>query len=338
MRNGFIDTARFIGLSMIILAHVDPPDIIFQLRNFDLPFMVLISAFPFTLASTKVNNYGSYLYKRFKRLILPVWIFLTLYFSALFVFQPDSQILSLYTIATSFALISGIGYVWIIRVFFLVALMTPLLLAINKKVTNNTSYFVFISMLFIAFEFYVSNFNIENMGVAGNLLSMVINFIIPYSLVFMIGLRLPILSLSQTRMLGTICLTIFVSICFYLYFVNGSVVPTQVFKYPPRLYYFSYAIGVGALVWSFIVPIEKGFSLLKLKNISSFIGQNSIWTYLWHIPFVQVIEGPFLLKYVLVYMASVVLTYIQVTLVHHWLMPRIYNVRLSKTVKTLLTG
>ncbi|SFK21637.1 hypothetical protein SAMN04488079_106193 [Methylophaga sulfidovorans] len=43
MRDHRIDLLRFIGLSMIIFAHVGPPSILFQLRNFDVPLMVLIS-------------------------------------------------------------------------------------------------------------------------------------------------------------------------------------------------------------------------------------------------------------------------------------------------------
>jgi len=74
LRNERIDFLRFLGLCMIILAHVDPSDGLFQLRNFDVPLMVLISGVSFGL-SYKGEPYGSYVWKRVKRLLLPVWIF-----------------------------------------------------------------------------------------------------------------------------------------------------------------------------------------------------------------------------------------------------------------------
>lgn len=118
MRDFKIDILRFIGLFLIILAHTNVPSIIFQLRNFDVPMMVLISGIVFSLSYRATQNYPEYLWKRVKRLVLPVWIFLSLFFVFLFVFKNNDPRLNIETVLNSYLFINGIGYVWIIRVFY----------------------------------------------------------------------------------------------------------------------------------------------------------------------------------------------------------------------------
>ncbi|HUH66764.1 MAG TPA: hypothetical protein VLZ07_10065, partial [Syntrophales bacterium] len=61
MRDEKIDILRFIGLAMVILSHVRPqPSIILQLRNFDVPLLVWVSAASFGL-SYKDEPYKSYI-------------------------------------------------------------------------------------------------------------------------------------------------------------------------------------------------------------------------------------------------------------------------------------
>lgn len=39
----YIDFLKLVGLFCIILAHVGPPAVVMQLRNFDVPLMVILS-------------------------------------------------------------------------------------------------------------------------------------------------------------------------------------------------------------------------------------------------------------------------------------------------------
>ena len=57
-RNTNYDLMRFIGISCIVLAHSSAPDIVDQLRNFDVPLMVVVSGISFVQFSSK--NYNSY--------------------------------------------------------------------------------------------------------------------------------------------------------------------------------------------------------------------------------------------------------------------------------------
>ena len=74
-RDLYIDFLRFIGISLIILAHVEAPSGITQFRSFDVPLMVFVSGLSF---STKGGGFWKYVWKRVKRLCIPVYLFLTI--------------------------------------------------------------------------------------------------------------------------------------------------------------------------------------------------------------------------------------------------------------------
>ena len=124
-RDERIDLLRFIGLAMVVLAHVYPPFIVAQLRNFDVPLMVLVSALSFS-ASVKQESYGQYVWARVKRLVFPVWLFLALYFAMQWAFAfPVALPSAREPLLVPLVCIDGIGYVWVIRIFLLVALIGP---------------------------------------------------------------------------------------------------------------------------------------------------------------------------------------------------------------------
>jgi fucose 4-O-acetylase-like acetyltransferase len=78
-----LDVLKVVGLFCIILAHVKPVDIVFQVRNFDVPLMVFLSGFSFYISGGVKGSYREYFFKRVKRLVIPVWIFFCLFFFVL---------------------------------------------------------------------------------------------------------------------------------------------------------------------------------------------------------------------------------------------------------------
>lgn len=338
MRDDRIDILRFLGLIMIIFAHVGPPKILFQLRNFDVPLMVLVSGMSFGLSYTVSKTYLSYIWKRIKRLVFPVWIFLTIYFVAQLVLYPDSSELNAKTILGSYALLGGIGYVWIIRVFLLVALVSPLIFIFNKNTTSHNKYFLILVIWFLFYELlrYLSLPYIQE-GI-GNYISSITHYIIPYAIVFAVGLRLPSLNKKQLQNFMFISLGIFILIGFGLFFAYEKILPTQALKYPPSIYYFSYAFFVSCLLWRYSASIDLFIEKLKIKNVVLFIAQNSIWIYLWHIPLVKVLHTNFAVKYVVVLFISVSIVYLQVWIVNNFLINRIASDNLRRNIKALLTG
>ena len=140
-----IDYLRIVGLFCIILAHVHPPGLIFNLRTFDVPFMVVISGLLYRVTSKKQESIFHYIYKRAVRLIAPVYIFLTIYFLMLFFVTKFNIInfnefkISKKLLLGSYGMVSGIGYVWIIRIYFMIALLAKPSVKIFEKIKNKYS-------------------------------------------------------------------------------------------------------------------------------------------------------------------------------------------------------
>lgn len=89
MRDKTIDIMRVIGIMLIILAHVSPPEFLFQLRTFDVPMMIFISGMSYYVASKKDVKIVPYVKSRFRRLVVPAWIFITLFYITIYVFNPE---------------------------------------------------------------------------------------------------------------------------------------------------------------------------------------------------------------------------------------------------------
>lgn len=88
-RINYIDFLKFFGLTLIIIAHVGSPDWLLMLRNFDVPLMVMLSSILGERSYRKYESEGTILVKdyyisRIKRLVIPAWMFLSVYFSYYF--------------------------------------------------------------------------------------------------------------------------------------------------------------------------------------------------------------------------------------------------------------
>lgn len=338
MRDERIDILRFIGLAMIILAHVSPPSWLFQIRNFDVPLMVLVSGVAFGL-SYKGEMYGSYLWKRIKRLVFPAWTFLSIYFLLMLIPGFPKDLPEINKILGSYFLLDGIGYVWIIRVFLLVALVAPLVFKLHQKIPSSNAYFLLIVLIYAIYEALVFIIAPYLESEAGNYFESIILYTIPYIILFAIGLRMFSLSDKTVITTGLSLWLIFIVTCVVLYELNGRLVYTQSFKYPPQAYYLLYALAVSFTLW---LLVEKTLPFLKkipvLYPFVEFIAQNSLWVYLWHIPFADVLEMDFYIKYPIVFLLASLITFIQVQVVKNVLIPKIKSKNSQKNIYMLLTG
>ncbi len=113
-----IDFFRFIGMTAIIFAHSDIPKFLFQLRNFDVPLMVFVSGYSAFNFSSKSHDLSAYVKDRFLRLVVPLWIFLTIY---LVLRQALGDGVSTRDVIESYLMTGGPVGGWIIRVFFFMA-------------------------------------------------------------------------------------------------------------------------------------------------------------------------------------------------------------------------
>ena len=140
VREKYLDILKTIGLLCIILAHVNPPKILFQLRNFDVVLMILISSY-LSLKKQKEHNIKPYIIKRAKRLILPTYIFLTFFF--IVAYFTNIYDITIENILESYALSNyGIGYVWVIRIYFIIVLLIPIYNYLETTFNNKNLLFL----------------------------------------------------------------------------------------------------------------------------------------------------------------------------------------------------
>ena len=315
-RNTTIDLMRFMGIMLIILAHVDPPNKLFQLRTFDVPMMVFVSGMSYYCSGKTSVKMKPYVISRFKRLVLPVWVFLLVFFPAIALFHtPGFQdILTAQTILLTF-LLSGFSYVWILKIFLLMALLSPLLTQVANRVSNYA--IAAYALLFLAVSLLLSMTGYDRLGPF--LASIVRDIVIPavsYGAVFIIGYKVLALSRRQIAVcLGTF-VGVFIAYIIFNYLRHGGLDDIQDYKYPPTLYYIAYAVIMSLLIFSLLEYIK----VEKINPLIAFISSNTIWIYLWHIPIVEAfrrehVEWSVLVKYILAVSIATLLAWIQTSIV-----------------------
>lgn len=333
-----IDFLRFVGLAMVIFAHVNPPDFLFQIRDFDVPLMVLVSAWSFGLTYRGEQSYGGYLWKRVKRLIFPVWIFLSIYFVAEYFIYPASLELNFNTILSSYALVSGIGYVWIIRVFILVAVVSPFIFILNRKVKSNVWYLLGCLFGLLVYELLKFQYPSLDNNLIDKFVLNVVYYIIPFAAVFAIGLRMLNMDHRQVFFVGFVAFVVYLTCQYFFYLYGISPQFTFNYKYPPSLFYLSYSIFVSSFLWVMADRLCKGHFYFKSNSVLGFISSNSIWIYLWHIPLVKVIHYDYWIKYFLVFSIAAIVCCVQIYLVDVFIRKFIVNQRLARNIKIIFTG
>lgn len=243
-----------------------------------------------------------YFVKRIKRLVVPTWIFLIFLFIFNYFFRI--QVWDKKTIISSFLLNNGIGYVWIVRIYLIIALIIPI---ISNSIAKYGSKKVYVgsAILYGIYEL-IAYYGAFNNGIVLYLFA----YIIPC--ISLIVLSHAIVNSSNKRLIymTIVSIVIFLMVFFRLYYINNRIVATQAYKYPFRFYYLSYAISVS-LILLLILRNNKIEELLYNKVIE-FISNNSFWIYLWHILFLQFnICDNFIVKYIFVFLSSVVVTFLQ---------------------------
>lgn len=306
-RDPSVDLMRFIGLTCIILAHtgISKDTALFQCRTFDVPLMVFTSGLAF--AGKQTGKYLPFVLRRTLRLIVPVYIFLAVY-ALLNPVLSDWGLVERYTaerITGSFRLKlnPSIGYVWVIRVFLIVMLVTPLLVRLEKAVKKDWAFALIVI----------------GMGIVQHLLILWLKplkpgwfvqdwlfYVAGYSAVFLTGMRLRNASTGTKAAALGILAAIFAVMAWGQAAEHGTWLRMQAMKYPPRVYFLLW----GAVCSSFLWLTKRWWTPVLDNSLFTWIGRNTIWIYLWHIPFVNiVVGGPFDgwawgWKYIFVYAAA----------------------------------
>src|ERR1051325_6067857 len=121
-----VDILKTLALFCIFVAHAEAPEPVFGIRNFDVVLLVLVSGI--LLGRKKASDSGNpagYWRHRLGRLLIPTWIYLALIFAvqSAKAMIKGRELPGFSALWHSFLL--DVEYVWIIRVFVLVALAAP---------------------------------------------------------------------------------------------------------------------------------------------------------------------------------------------------------------------
>lgn len=300
--------------------------------------MVIVSALSFTASQQSGKSYLPYLWDRIKRLAFPVWIFLTFYFFTLLFLEPNHADLDPTTIQDSYLLQSGIGFVWIIRVFLLVAITAPITYKVYNKVKNKYFYFGLLFFMYLLQELALLGANYSSVDIEKDIWASILLYIIPFTMVFAYGLHMPHMSTSDHKLAFLFGLFVFLALFAILFVTRSEIVPTQDFKYPPQAYYLAFSLIGMEFLWLIMSSIIKLISKIRIMSCINFIGQNSLWIYLWHIPFVKFIDTNFIIEYAISFSGAVLITFLQVTIIKIFVMPHINSAKVKRNLKMILTG
>ena len=207
------------------------------------------------------------------KLVVPAWSFILI--SAI-VHRIVSWILGVET-ALPFRLViiglltfSGVGYLWVMRVYVYCAILNPLFAIVRDK-----KYLpIFLVLLYVVYYFlYSLHLNLE--GTMRNIAEVSVLHFMGWGLIALCGAYL--YSLNKKTLL--IASTIFACVFLVEGLLRGSFY-IQDYKYPPLLPYMSY----GLMICGFL------FFLMRLKVTQTFrcpwvlkwLSRNSLWVYFYH--------------------------------------------------------
>lgn len=284
-RHFVFDLLRLVGLFSIVLAHVDPPDVLWAIRSFDVPLMVLVSGAVFQIGfARRTIELGTYFRKRAFRLLAPVYAFLTFYFIVSAFVLPGRFHGRM--IWRTFLLLDGIGYVWIIRVFLFAALAAPFLFVWRRRIPPS-SFLALLGSIYLVHELLFAWFSALPSFRGSDLVEFTVFYFLPYSVIFGLGLLWPGMSGPRALAIGVLCLVVGGGLRGAFW---GMPLVTLMHdqKYPPHLLYFWYGLGVSHVLYAAASSLPK-FSPATTLAIE-WISASSLWIYLWHIPGLTIAE------------------------------------------------
>lgn len=302
------DVLKIIGLLCIIFAHADPSPFWLQLRNFDVPLMVMISVWLSLKTINQTNfNYRVFIKKRFKRLVIPTWGFLILFFLLQNLFFQKYY--DFKTVIDSFLLLKGIGFIWVVRIYLTISMILPLLKSTQRW--SHLKVIVIGIFWYVIYQWFVT----IDLGLSPDTKTLVEALLFDtMGYGFIAYLTIWISRLSHKQILWI------ASLFGVIYLVMGcqnGFLPTQRFKYPVQLYYLSYSFWIGLTLYAVCDGLEKK-EWLKPNNVYRWVSHYSLELYLWHVVsllclrnfawFQELVMWP---KFILLIVLTLLLTYLQ---------------------------
>ena len=269
-RDTKVDIMRVLGTLLVMLAHVATPAVLQKIRSFDVVMLVFISGLSFCFSEN--TKYGSYLWKRVKKLVLPTYGIITCVFVAVYLactVTGREQLFSLDTIWRSYTFAGGIGYIWIVKVYMLIAAVSPFIYRVAKEIKNDGLF-----CLLIAGVYGIYHVLMLLLG-DNTFLYQYVFQIFPYVLIACIGMRCRDNTAFRWKALA-VCAVIAVTDVA----VRGAFI-FEDFKYPPQYNYLAYGLLVALLLYQLLPQGKEG----HFGKLALWFSKHSFTVYLFHIIF-----------------------------------------------------
>lgn len=314
------DAYRFVAFFFVVMVHVYPPNLLLQIAYFNVPAMVFISgicsAKPFS------GGYWDYVWHRAKRILIPMYIFilpgylLPLYFAQnvgiLHAGLTPENILGCFVFYNP-----GMGYIWIFKVFLLLTFITPFILKLNDAVKSSSGWlFVVLCTILVQQLLVAVRNNIPMESFAYTFVNTYVLYLLGYAPFLMMGIRMKS-HWNCVRSIKIIIPSLILLILGAIAFIISEGLPFDLssYKYPPTSYYYIYGIGCSLLIWT----CKPVINLISKLRVAVFVGQNTNWIYLWHMPIVLLCNtfiSNWLIELLIVTTISVIIMVLQSNIVN----------------------
>ena len=305
-----LDYIRVIGILLVIMAHTSLNNYVSNIRPFDVAMLVCVAgaSYSFSKPITSFKEYLNYLKKRFIRLVIPVWLFLTFYFALTFLLSGE-MIYSFSTMASTYLLLNGIGYVWIFRIMLMMALINPLLRIISDKFNSSFSKALMLELALLILNELLGIICIYVFGdsILFKIIKMTVCYFIGYGILSIMGMIF--VKLKTNDLVKLIVINgVIVLLSTYIY---GVFSPSD-FKYPPMAQFICY--GLFACILFYLLFSWKTSSNVTINKAVVWLSKYSLNVYLAHILVIFLLgyfnlEFTPIIQYLVIIGVSISLTY-----------------------------
>lgn len=275
-RDRTIDGLRILGVALVFLAHTGIPGIAQNIRCFDVVLLCVASGMSIQLSTQKAKTkYGIILKKRFFKLIIPAWIGMSLVLVLRYIVSlqyPHIDMYNLKYIPFIYAFVVDIGYFWISRVYFVIALVSPAFIwLINRK--NGVIYGIAASILLL----FINQMLIDSKIINNYYLITFITESLCYIAIAMTGYVIQ----KSDKALGILtCISLAGSALMFL--ISGRFEPNM-HKEPPDIVYVAYGLSVSLTLIEVSKWIKRiGKRPLRNHGVIEWLSRHSYTLYISH--------------------------------------------------------
>jgi hypothetical protein len=262
-RDNKIDFLRSFGTFSVILAHMGSPELLIQLRTFDVVMLVYISGMSF--AYKPCLDTKKYFKKRTVQLLIPTYITIGIVFvlaNLLFIALDRTPMFQIEYIIRSFLFLDGIGYIWITKLYLIIALIAPVTYRISSRIEKDLEFFCLLITFYIIY--HLANALLFKDG--SLFYEHYFSMIIPYGIIFSLGIRsVQVENFMKKSLIASGIGFGFIQM--YEVFQGTGFSPNSA-KYPPLLYYLLYGLFMGLLLYK-LLPNKYSY-IVKWCSINSF--------------------------------------------------------------------